>query len=179
MEELVLLFINQVPGIFFEQADTAAGLILKAAITTPLGKLDHISQAQLANLTVPYLSEDGRTGRAPVKKLYLYQVLDNLQIELHIDKNALFDGSRGVVVVAGADFFTGSECIPAYFGTTQNPENMQNLQRLEANVMRCLDEGLDRLPDEVFSKWNSNILPAIFNQARNVISGQIDRTTNS
>jgi hypothetical protein len=178
MEELILLFINQVPGIFFEQTDTEASPILKAAITTPLGKLDHVSQAQLGNLVVPYVSEDGRTGLVPVKKLYLDQVLDGLQAELQVGKNALFDGSRGVVIVAKADFETGSDCIPAYFGTTQNSANMQNLQRLEANVMRCLDEGLANLPDEVFMKWNRTVLPAIFSQARLVISGQADRPKN-
>jgi hypothetical protein len=35
------------------------------------------------------------------------------------------------------------------------------------------------LPAEVFLKWNSNILPAIFSQARFVISGQADSTNNS
>ncbi len=48
MEELVLLFVNQVPDIAAGQAAAGDDLVLKTVITTPLGKLDSISQSQLA-----------------------------------------------------------------------------------------------------------------------------------
>jgi len=48
---------------------------------------------------------------------------------------------------------------------------MANLQRLEANVMRSLEEGLDSLPVEILSRWKDNVLSAIFLQARTVMSG--------
>lgn len=179
MEELVLLFVNQVPDLAAGQAAAGDDLVLKTVITTPLGILDSISSSQLGIVQVPYVSESGRTGRVSVKLLYLDQVLDNLKDELGVDKSTLFDGSRGVVIVGRVDFPVNSGCVPVYFGTTQNPVNVENLLRLEANVMRCLDEGLDCLPAEVFLKWNSNILPAIFSQARFVISGQADSTNNS
>jgi hypothetical protein len=179
MEELTLLFVDQVPGLFAGQPTAGDDLVLKADITTPLGKIKSLRQSQLGSALVPYVCESGRTGNIPVQRLYLAQVLDKLKDELHVLESALFDGSRGVVIVARIDLSTDAGGVPVYFGTTRNPVNMANLRRLAANVMRCLDEGRDYLPAEVFSKWNSNILPAIFNQARNVISEQTDGTKSS
>ena len=48
---------------------------------------------------------------------------------------------------------------------------MANLQRLEANVMRCVSEGLEYLPSDLLSKWINAVLNPVFEQARTVISG--------
>jgi hypothetical protein len=146
--------------------------MLKAEINTPLGKLEGIRPSQMELLRMPYISETGKVGRIKMEKVYLEQALDNLATELRLERSALLDGSREAVIVSETDISSDSECIPCYYGTTGNPVNMENLQHLEANVMRCLNEGLDYLPPNILSNWINVVLNPIFQQARTVISGK-------
>ena len=170
MEELALIFIRQTPGIISEITQTGSEPVLKGIITTPLGKLDGISQSQLEVLRIPYISETGRVGNILMKRVYLDQVLDNLTVELQVQRTALLDNSREIVVVVKLGTSLMNECLPCYYGTTGNPTNMENLQRLESNVLRCLEEGLDYLPTDILFKWKNSVLLPIFEQARTVIS---------
>lgn len=119
---------------------------------------------------MPYISETGRVGRIKMERLYLEQALDNLATELRLERNALLDSSREAVIVAKMDTSSDRECIPYYYGTTRNPINIENLQHLEANVMRCLNEELEYLPPHILSNWKNIVLNPIFEQARHVIS---------
>jgi hypothetical protein len=172
MKELILLFLRQVLENIPSRATQEDEPVLKAVVTTPLGKLESIRPSQLELLRMPYISETGKVGRVPMERLYLEQTFNNLATELGIDSSELFDGSRELVIVADVDTSSDSKCIPCYYGTTANPVNMANLQRLEANVMRCLDESLDYLPADILYKWKNSVLIPVFEQARTVISGK-------
>ena len=171
MEELALLFIGS-----FLDATSASGLrdetALKAVITTPLGTREGVSQSQLALILVPYISETARVGQMPMRRLYLEQTLDSLAVELGVDRSELLDGFREIVVVAGLDTPLSGDFVPCYYGTTGNPVNMENLQRLEANAVRCLSEGLEYLPADLLPKWKDTVLVPVFEQARAVICGE-------
>ena len=175
MVELILLFYKQILDDISSRSMLKEEPMLKAEITTPLGKLEGIRPSQLERLRIPYISETGRVGRIKMERLYVEQALDNLATELQLERHSLLDGNREVVIVAETDTSSDSECIPCYYGTTRNPVNMENLQHLEANVMRCLNEELEYLPPHILSNWINIVLNPIFEQARTVMSGEDTR----
>lgn len=146
--------------------------MLTGVITTPLGKIESIRPSQLALIQIPYITQTGKVGHVRMKKLYLDQVLDKLAKDLSVDKSTLLNDSREIVIVANMDISSDDECCPCYYGTTGNPVNMANFRRLEANVMRCVSEGLEYLPSDLLSKWINAVLNPVFEQARTVISGK-------
>jgi hypothetical protein len=171
MKQLILLLFRNTLEEFSHKTKPGDELVLTGVITTPLGKLNGIKQSQLEIMQIPYISENGKVGQVPMKKLYLDQVLDKLANDLGEDKSMLMDSSREIVIVANMDISSDYECCPCYYGSTQNPVNMANLQRLDANVMRCVNEGLEYLPSDLLFKWTNVVLKPIFEQARTVITG--------
>jgi len=153
------------------KTNTGDDPVLKGVITTPFGKLDSIRQSQLELMQIPFISETGKVGQVRMKRLYLDQILDRLGIDLGIDRNTLMNSSREIVMVANVDISSDQEIYPCYYGSTANPVNVANMQRLEANVMRCLNEKLELLPHDLLFKWIKVVLNPIFGQARAVISG--------
>jgi hypothetical protein len=146
----------------WDKTNTVDESFLTSAITTPLGQVKGIRPSQLELIQMPYITESGGVGHVPVKRLYLDQILDKLAIDLGIDRTALIDGSRKIVMVGNVDFSSHQEIYPCYYRSTANTVNMANLQRLEANVMRRIDERLEYLPSDLLSEWKNTALTPIF-----------------
>jgi hypothetical protein len=172
MEHLILLFIRRALADISSRLPLTNEPTLTGVIVTPMGKVAGIRQSQLEVIQMPYMSESGKVGEVPMKRLYLEQVLDKLAADLQMDVTTLMDGSRELVIVADLHASSQDGCCPCYYGSTRNPVNMENLRRLESMTMRCLSEGLDCLPPDILYKWTNVVLNPIFEQARTVISGK-------
>lgn len=154
---LVLLFLRQVLK-DLEAKEKSKDAVLTGMLMTPLGTFSGILESQLELLQIPYVSETGRVGRVPTKKLYLDHVLDELAANLHINVEDLFDGSREFVIATDVGIDTTEECWPCYSATTKNSDDKESLQNLESTVMYCLDNSLDALPSSVLDGWQKDIL---------------------
>ena len=165
-------------GIFPKRGTDA---VLVGILETPLGIFAGVLQSQLELIQMPYVNETGRVGRVPMKRLYLQLVLHNLADNIHVDMNALLEGSREFIVIANMDISSVDECCPCYYGTTKNADDMENLRHLESTVMWSLSRGLDSLPSKVLVGWKNKVLIPIFGQARMAISRKHSnvRTTES
>ena len=155
---LALLFLREVLKEFTGKFETSGDAALTDALLTPTGTFGGILESQLELLQIPYVSETGRVGRIPIKKLYLDNVLNELANNLHLDMKNLFDGSREFVIAANVDIDTGDECCPCYYATTKNPDDKENMEHLESTVMYALGNNLDTLPPSVANGWRKNVL---------------------
>lgn len=95
---LVLLFLRQVLKDPADKVETSGDAVITGVLMTPLGTFGGILESQLELLQMPYVSETGRVGRIPMKKLYLDHMLDELAANLHLDVNNLLDGSREFII---------------------------------------------------------------------------------
>lgn len=163
---LVLLFLRQILKDLAGKAERSGDAVITGVLMTPLGTFGGILESQLELLQMPYVSETGRVWRIPMKKLYLDHMLDELAANLHLDVNNLLDGSREFIIAADIDVDKAEECCPCYYSTTKNANDRENLQHLEATVMRCLSDNLDILPPSVLSGWQKDVLQPLLAHIR-------------
>ncbi len=165
---LSLLFVRRPLENLRNKPLPANDAILPEVPITPLGTCAGIRESQLELLQMPYVNELGKVGSVPMKRLYLDQVLEQLASKLRMDTTNLFDGSREFTIAAN-DVETGKECCPCYCATTKDQDDKENLQRLESDVIYCLDHQLESLPPDILQDWMEKVLHPLFAQIRKTV----------
>ena len=168
---------------------------IPSAIGTPFGIYRYPGIHRLVFISVPYIDENGSVGRIQMRTAYLDIILDKIAGRLKLSVSdlakSLANYSRTAIIGAlvtdrpalfYSDFYEQAlsylpypqadcEYYPCYEQTTKDPDQIDNMRRLEATVEYCLQNHLNALPASVLDGWRTDFLQPIMAHIKSKFEG--------